>query len=219
MLSFTDRNGGTSTGVFASRNLGTHVGDDLDTVILNRKELVVQHGPIQYMDQVHGDRIAIIEEATDVLPRADALVTGIHGITLAVLTADCIPLLLISDEVVAAVHVGRRGLVNGITDKTLKLMTEMGATKIRAAMGPAICALCYEVSKDIFHEVTALHPLAASKTRELTLALDLPAALTEVLRRSDVELTSYFQCTYESLEHFSYRRDGVTGRQGGLVSL
>jgi YfiH family protein len=216
---FTNRTGGVSTGAFASFNLGTHVGDDLEAVNENRAILEKTMGPVQFMNQVHGDRIAIIEAVTDVDPTADALVTGIQNITLAVQVADCIPLLLTSKEAVAAVHVGRRGLVNEITRKTIKLMREMGAQGITGIIGPAICGACYEVSQDIYDEVVKSHPFATSKTRHGTLALDLPAALRSVLSDEGVGIVNKFICTVESAEHFSYRRDGVTGRQAGLISL
>jgi YfiH family protein len=217
--SFTKRTGGVSHGAFASLNLGTHVGDSLVDVLKNREILSERVGPTQYMNQVHGDRIALIEEVTDELPKADALVTGIPGISLAVMVADCIPLLLKSKESVAAVHVGRRGLTNEITRKTLSLMRDMGATQITAIIGPAICGSCYEVSEDIYNEVVAAHPLARSKTADGTLSLDLPAALKSVLIDEGVATISEFECTVENLDLFSYRRDGVTGRQAGVISL
>ena len=216
---FTKRTGGASHGAFASLNLGTHVGDEIVDVLRNRDIASEQDGPTQYMNQVHGDRIALIEEVTDEIPTADALVTGIPGIALAVMVADCIPLLLQSKESVAAVHVGRRGLVNEIARKSIELMREMGASDITAIIGPAICGPCYEVSEDIYQEVVALHPLASARTPEGTLALDLPAALRAVLVGEGLTVIDEFTCTVESGEHFSYRRDGVTGRQAGIISL
>jgi YfiH family protein len=171
------------------------------------------------MEQVHGDRIAIIEALTDVDPTADALVTGIPGIALAVQVADCIPLLLTSKQAVAAVHVGRKGLVNEVTRKTLALMKDMGAQAITAIIGPAICGRCYEVSEDIYQEVVTLHPFAESRTAQGTFALDLPAALRSVLSDEGIAIVNKFRCTHESEDLFSYRRDGVTGRQAGVVSL
>ena len=158
ILTFTNRTGGFSTGAFASLNLGTHVGDDLNQVLANREILSRNYGPIQFMNQVHGDRIAIIEEVTDETPSVDALVTGIPGINLAVLVADCAPLLLKSKEAVAAVHVGRAGLVNGITLKVLEVMREMGSVDISATIGPAICGRCYEVSSELCEEVSRKFP-------------------------------------------------------------
>jgi YfiH family protein len=216
---FTNRTGGVSTGAFASLNFGLHVGDNEADVRANRALLAQSVGPVQFMEQVHGDRIAIIEALTDVDPTADALVTGIPGIALAVQVADCIPLLLTSKQVVAAVHVGRKGLVNEVTRKTLALMKDMGAQAITAIIGPAICGRCYEVSEDIYQEVVTLHPFAESRTAQGTFALDLPAALRSVLSDEGIAIVNKFRCTHESEDLFSYRRDGVTGRQAGVVSL
>jgi YfiH family protein len=216
---FTKRTGGNSHGAFASLNLGTHVGDDIDDVLKNREAIARECGPTQYMNQVHGDRIALIEEVTDEIPTADALVTGIPGITLAVMVADCIPLLLSSRESVAAVHVGRKGLVNEVTRKTISLMRDMGATEITAIIGPAICGTCYEVSEEIHREVISLHPQSDSRTSQGTFALDLPRALIEVLKSEGVKVIDESTCTLEDVGLYSYRRDGVTGRQAGLISL
>ena len=220
IATFTNRLGGISQGVYSSLNLGDHVGDELADVLANRQIIEKLHGPVQFMNQVHGGRIVIIESVTDEQPTADALVSGIPGVTLAVMVADCIPLLLISPQVVAAVHVGRRGLVNEIALKTLDLMREMGAQDISAIIGPAICGTCYEVSSEIYNEVVAQFPLASSKTNSGTYALDLPKALTAALMSNGVKsITDQKLCTVENQELFSYRRDGVTGRQVGLVSL
>ena len=217
--SFTKRTGGVSHGAFASLNLGTHVGDEIADVLRNREIVSQQYGPVQYMNQVHGNRVAVIEEVSDEAPTADALVTGIPGIALAVMVADCIPLLLQSDESVAAVHVGRKGLVNGVALKSIELMRDMGAIEITAIIGPAICGRCYEVSEDVFQEVVALHPLAASRTASETFALDLPAALRAVLSGEGISVINEFSCTLESSDLFSYRRDSITGRQAGIISL
>ena len=216
---FTKRTGGVSHGAFASLNLGTHVGDDLGDVLQNRELVAQQVGPTQYMNQVHGDRIALIEQVTEEIPTADALVTGIPGISLAVMVADCIPLLLQSQESVAAVHVGRKGLVNGVARKSIEVMREMGATHIKGILGPSICGTCYEVSEDVYREVVAAHPLAASRTKSETFSLNLPSALIAVLLEEGVEVINESICTVESSDHFSYRRDGVTGRQAGIISL
>jgi len=216
---FTKRTGGYSHGAFASLNLALHVGDDESLVAQNRALADKYLTPVQYMNQVHGNRIAIIEEQSEEAPTADALVTGIPGITLGVMVADCIPLLLQSKEIVAAVHVGRQGLMNSVTQLTIELMREMGASTIQAVMGPSICGRCYEVSEDVYHEVIAEHPIAKSTTPRGTLSLDLPEALRHVLAEEAVGVLDEFSCTFEDPELFSYRRDGVTGRQAGLIRL
>lgn len=216
---FTNRTGGASSGAFASLNLGTHVSDDLPTVLSNRAILAEEVGPIQYMSQVHGNRVVVIEEVTDEDPTADALVTGIPGVSLAVQVADCIPLLLHSAESVAAVHVGRKGLVNGVALAAIEAMRDMGSSEITAIIGPSICGNCYEVSQEIHDEVVTLHPMAASRTSQGTPALDLPAALLAVLESQLISIIDESRCTLENDDLYSYRRDGVTGRQAGIISL
>lgn len=216
---FTKRTGGHGHGAFASLNLALHVGDSAEIVEKNRLIIEESYPLVQYMNQVHGNRVAIIEERSDEIPTADALVTGIPGITLAVMVADCIPLLLQSEEAVAAVHVGRKGLMNSVTPIVIEIMREMGASSIKAIMGPSICGTCYEVSHEIYEEVIAPHPMAKSATPQGTPSLDLPAALREVLMSEGISVTEEFSCTAESADLFSYRRDGVTGRQVGLISL
>ncbi len=137
---FTDRLGGNSSNEFASLNLGDHVGDDMQVVTSNRSVISAKFGPTQYMSQVHGNRIAIIEAVTDEVPTADALVTGIPGITLAVMVADCIPLLLQSKDAVAAVHVGRKGLLNRVAEKSIDVMHEISGAEISAISDPRFVA-------------------------------------------------------------------------------
>lgn len=217
---FTDRAGGVSSGKFASLNLGDHVSDLPDAVASNRKSIADKFGQTQYMNQVHGNRVAIIEEVTEEIPTADALVTGIPGITLAVMVADCIPLLLTSKNAVAAVHVGRKGLVNRVSEKAIEVMREISDSEISATIGPAICGTCYEVSQEIYNEVTQSHPDSAARTKANTTSLDLVKALIVDLSALGIEeIDNQSRCTQENASLFSYRRDGVTGRQAGLVWL
>jgi len=217
---FTNRLGGASSNQFASLNLGDHVGDSPEIVAANRALISAKFGPTQYMSQVHGNRVAIIEEVTEEFPVADALVTGIPGITLAVMVADCIPLLLQSKGAVAAVHVGRKGLLNRVAEKAIDVMREISGEKISAIIGPAICGKCYEVSPEIFSEVTSSHPESASHTAVNTPSLDLVTALIADLQKLGItEIDNQSRCTLEHEDLYSYRRDGATGRQVGLVWL
>ena len=218
--SFTDRTGGLSTGAFLSRNLATHVGDDHGVVLANRARLESDLAlPIQYMDQVHGKAVATIERQIISPPIADALLTQSAGIGLAVMVADCIPLLLASTETVAAVHVGRKGLMNKVALEAIQEMRSHGASDITAVVGPSICGKCYEVSQDIYDDVVKSFPLAASKTPEGGFALDLSRALIDQLQNFGIEIIDEGRCTVEDKNLYSYRRDGVTGRQVGVVWL
>jgi YfiH family protein len=198
---FTDRLGGYSQGDFSSLNLALHVQDDPSLVSKNRELIASQHGPTMYMNQVHGNTVQIITNSDQESPTCDALVTTTPGISLAVLTADCIPLLLSSANVVAAVHVGRRGLVNGVARKTLQTMHELGATTIMGKLGPSICGL------------------ARSSTARKTPALDLAKALIADLESLSVACTVDSRCTNEDPDLFSYRKSHRTGRQAGLIRL
>ena len=217
---FTDSTGGESAGAFHSRNLASHVGDDPASVELNRRLLSEEIGrPIQFMNQVHGNIVEVIDEYTQIPPTADALVTTNPNIALAVMVADCIPLLLTNQGSIAAVHVGRKGLLNGITQSALSVMSDIAPSTITAIIGPSICATCYEVSDDVYEEVTSALPRSMSRTPGGGLALNLVAALSYQLESNGVRVLDRTGCTVEDRSLFSYRRDGVTGRQVGLIWL
>ena len=216
---FTDRLGGYSQGDFSSLNLALHVDDDPALVLRNRELMSEQHGTTMYMNQVHGDDVAVITNTEHASPTCDALITSTPGITLAVLTADCIPLLLSSQNVVAAVHVGRRGLVNGVARKTVQMMRELGAQEISGKLGPSICASCYEVDQKTFDEVVALHPTARSQSAAGATSLDLARALVTDLNLLSVQCSIVDRCTNEDSNLFSYRKSHRTGRQAGLIRL
>ena len=216
---FTDRIGGYSQGDFSSLNLALHVEDDAKTVARNREVIEQAHGKTVYMNQVHGNNVEVISKATDQVLTCDGLVTNVAGLTLAVLVADCIPLLLSSQNVVAAVHVGRRGLINGVAAKSLAIMRELGADEITATLGPSICGPCYEVDQATYDQVIATHPGAACKTSTGTPSLDLPAALVADLANLSIQCVVDSRCTREDEDLFSYRKSHRTGRQAGLIRL
>jgi len=168
---------------------------------------------IFYMKQVHGNKIEIISETSTDLPEADGLVTNQKSIALAVQIADCLPLLLQSDVAVAAVHVGRKGLLNGVAVKAVAALKQLGATKITGVVGPHICGNCYEVDKAMFDEITNQHPATKSAGRNLNLF----AGLAEQI--SDIPLENLNICTLENPNYFSFRRGGESGRQVGVICL
>lgn len=216
---FTNRIGGISSPPYESNNLALHVGDSNISVSRNRELLESLTGPTQYMNQIHGDSVALVDALSDHEPNSDALVTTETGIALAVLVADCIPLLLWDEDehVIAVAHVGRKGLLNEVAMKTINVMNTLGAQRIHAILGPSICGNCYEVGRDIYDEVSTAFPRARSLTAKGTTALDLPAALSFELSRVGVKVSRSPICTVENSNYFSYRRDGTTGRQAGLI--
>ena len=194
------------------------MGDSAETVARNRELLSKITGPIQFMNQVHGDEVVEVKSIGDD-PTCDALITRAPGIALAVMVADCIPLLLSSSTVVGAVHVGRRGLMNSVAVKAVEAMRTLGADQIHAQLGPSICGRCYEVPQELADEVVAKHPAASSLTNNLTPALDLPRALIADLVAIGVTYEASAICTLENDEYFSYRRHNITGRNAGVVWL
>ena len=216
---FTDRRGGSSLAPYESLNLALHVGDDPIAVARNRESLSHLVGQVQFMNQIHGDDFVIVNKLTDIDPTCDALITTTAGIGLAVLVADCIPLLLSSKTVIAAVHVGRKGLVNSIARKVIHEMRRLGATTIHAQLGASICGRCYEVPEAMADEVARTHPAAHALTRGGTSALDLPKALIAELVSQAVTYEASTQCTLENNEYFSYRRHNITGRNAGVIWL
>ncbi len=214
---FTNRLGGVSKDPFTSANLGDHVGDEAASVLENRAQLESQIGmPIVFMDQVHGDTVVLVEEKTNT-PTCDALITTERKLAVAVMVADCIPLLLKSDVAVAAVHVGRKGLMNGVARKTIDAMRDLGAEVIHSYIGPNICGSCYEVGADIFNEVVSKYPSSDSSNRTGKATLDLVSGLKTDLK--DTVLLDLSSCVLEDKNSFSYRRDGITGRQAGVIWL
>ena len=201
--------------MYESLNFGFHVGDEIASVNSNRATL----GNAQFMNQVHGNEVVMIDHVLDQEPTCDAMVTTTAGISLVVMVADCIPLLLISKKAVAAVHVGRAGLTNKVAIKALNVMNEQGAVDVHAILGPSICGSCYEVPLTMQQDVIADHPKALSTTRSGTPALDLSAALIAELVAQGVSYEASPICTLEDPLYYSYRRDNQTGRFAGVVSL
>jgi YfiH family protein len=225
----TDRRGGRSRPPYDSFNLGDHVGDDPADVAANRArvatELGVPAAHLVWMTQVHGTGVAVVDAPRpDPVPATDALVTATPGLVLCVLVADCVPVLMADPVagVVAAVHAGREGLRQGVVRAALAAMTGLGATPAdtTALLGPAVCGACYEVPREMQADVARVSPAAAVRTRRGTAGLDLRAGLTDVLRSAGLaEVVQDPRCTLEDRFLFSHRRDGVTGRQAGLVWL
>jgi polyphenol oxidase len=225
---FTDRTGGVSVAPWHSLDLGTHVGDDPAAVAENRVRLASGLGldpdRVVWMEQVHGARVQVVEgPVAGPVPATDALVTAEPGLALAVLVADCVPVLLHSAAagVIGAVHAGRRGVQAAVVDTALDVMAALGAPagSVTAELGPSICGACYEVPRAMHDEVAAVAPDAATVTRAGTPALDLRRGLAGRLERRGVVVEWVGGCTAESPTSFSYRRDGVTGRSAGLVWL
>jgi polyphenol oxidase len=223
---FTTRAGGRSAGPYASFNLGDHVGDDPAAVAANRRRLGegIGLGPerVAWMHQVHGTDVAVVTEPGGETPTADALVTDRPRLALAVVVADCVPVLLADPGagVVAAAHAGRRGAADGVLDRTLESMAALGAEtgRVEALLGPAVCGQCYEVPAAMRDEVEAALPGSASTTRVGTPGLDLRAGLRRRLGELGVtRVDTDGRCTFEDDQLFSHRRARPTGRLAGVT--
>ncbi|WP_406489258.1 peptidoglycan editing factor PgeF [Streptomyces phaeochromogenes] len=229
-FAFTDRWGGVSAVPYEELNLGGAVGDDPDSVRANRelaaKSLGLDPDLVVWMNQVHGPDVAVVDGpwGDRPVPKVDAVVTRRRGLALAVLTADCTPVLLADPVagVVAGAHAGRPGMVAGVVPAAVAAMVELGAepARIVARTGPAVCGRCYEVPDTMRAEVAAVEPAAYAETSWGTPAVDVTAGVHAQLERLGVRDREQSPvCTLESDDHFSYRRDRTTGRLAGYVWL
>ncbi|MFC1443870.1 peptidoglycan editing factor PgeF [Streptacidiphilus sp. N1-10] len=229
-FAFTDRWGGVSTSSFQELNLGGAVGDDSAAVRENRRlaaaGLGLDPADVAWMNQVHGKDVAEVagRQPDGTAPTADALVGAGPGRALAVLTADCVPVLLADPVagVVGAAHAGRPGLAAGVVPEAVAAMVALGAEagRITAAIGPSVCGHCYEVPVKLRAEVAGVEPATWSETSWGTPALDLPAGVRAQLTALGVTVADLPHiCTMESPDHFSYRREQRTGRLAGYVWL
>lgn len=210
---FTGRAGGVSGAPYDTLNLGPATGDDPAAV--RRNLSIASDGrPVARLRQVHGSdiRTAVPADTGADLREGDGLVTTSTGIALAAMTADCLPVVLATSEVIAVVHAGWRGLAAGVVENGVAAMRDLDRTgEIRVALGPGAGACCYEVGP----EVAARFPEDASGR-----FVDLKAAARRRLAAAGVALVhDVNRCTMcEADVFFSHRRSGpVTGRQAGLV--
>ncbi|MBQ5947608.1 peptidoglycan editing factor PgeF [Massilia sp. ST3] len=235
----TSRDGGVSTGPYddgkggGGLNLGLHVGDDPEAVRANRALLQkVLPGRPAWISQVHG---AEVVDAATVGPDqpvrvGDASIASAPGVVCAILTADCLPVLFadLDGKVVGAAHAGWRGLAGGVLGATVAAMRKAGAGEITAWMGPAIGATAFEVGPDVLEAFTNALPGADVRPafqpypgREGKYLADMFALARLMLAKDGVtRVHGGTLCTATAPERFySYRRDGVTGRQVSLIWL
>lgn len=231
---FTTRHGGVSEGVYASLNLGDHVGDAAQAVAENRARLsAVLPGKPIWLQQVHGVRVvdgAAVDGTSP--PVADAAFTRQPGVVCVVMTADCLPVLFCdrAGTVVAAAHAGWRGLRAGILENTVAAMDCPGE-QLLACLGPAIGPQAFEVGDEVRAAFVTESDAAAAAFRPVGAAddtvdqrkwlADLALLARQRLERLGVDAVfGGNRCTYSDAgRYFSYRRDGVTGRMAALIWL
>ncbi len=221
----TTRDGGVSEGEYGSLNLGLTSGDECERVLRNR-EIVRAHLPEmpQWLAQVHGVEVARLETAAPGAPRADGAVSALPGRVCAVLTADCMPLLLCDARgtQVAAVHAGWRGMAAGIIENAVAQFED--PARVLAWMGPTIGPDAFEVGVEVREAFVARDPGAGAAFRP-----HLPgkhfADLYELARRRLAAAGvprawgGDFCTRNEPGRFFSYRRCAASGRQGAFAWL
>jgi hypothetical protein len=219
----TTRLSGFSQAPYDSNNMGLGIGDSDHHVMQNRQqlaELLHLPGEPQWLRQTHSTVCVLVEE--DANRNADASITRSSKHPLAILTADCLPIMLcnIQGNEIAAIHAGWRGLVNGIVENTLAKMHSK-PSDLLAWIGPAICQKCYEVGNEVYETFTTKYPLSkqAFKPVHSKWMANLPLIAEIVLKEQGIN--SVYQselCTFESEnELYSYRRSSQTGRIGTLI--
>ena len=221
---FSTRRGGVSNGPYRSLNLGRLTDDDGANVDANRERLAAVVGLARerfaYGRQVHGARVRrVTEPPGPARPAAeeDGQAVALDDVAALVFVADCLPVMLVADGAVAALHGGWRGLAAGIVEEGVAAVRELGtAGPVRAALGPGARGCCYEVGDEV-HAAFAGVPGARIGER----GLDLPAIARRRLEEAGVETVhDTGLCTICAGEQlfFSHRRDGgVTGRQAGIA--
>ncbi len=224
----TWRGGGVSAAPFESLNLGGHVGDSPEAVAENRRRLCaaarVPSEPV-WLSQQHGAGVLDLDVRGDASRVADASVTRRPGQVCAILTADCLPVLLALDAggAVAAAHAGWRGLCAGVIEATVRAL-EVPPRSLLAWLGPAIGPAHFEIGPEVREALLSGDPAARHafepNARGRYLA-DLALLARRRLERLGIErVYGGDACTYASQErYFSHRRDGRTGRQATLIWL
>ncbi|MFN3994817.1 MAG: peptidoglycan editing factor PgeF [Tabrizicola flagellatus] len=230
---FFTRKGGASSGIFAGLNCGTGSSDQTEIVAINRARVAEAMGlgpeALVTVHQVHSARALPVTGPLSIRPEADAMVTATPGVLLAVLTADCQPVLFEDPEarVIGAAHAGWRGSVDGVLEATIEAMEALGArrSRINAVIGPTISQAAYEVGPEFFDRFRAEDE---DSTRFFAngpgdrLLFDLPGYGLYRLREAGVghaEWTGH--CTYRDPERFySFRRTTHAGEAdyGRLIS-
>lgn len=222
----TTRAGGASAPPFDSFNLGDHVGDDPAAVAANRRRLAAATGlgtdRVVWMNQVHGDHVVVVDGPGPTVQETDALVTTAPRLALAVVTADCVPVLMADSRagVIAAVHAGRVGAARGVVARALETMLRHGAraADVSVLLGPAVSGANYEVPDAMADEVEAALPGSRTTTARGTAGLDLRAGLLRQLRDLGVTAVDVDpRCTVADGTLFSHRRGAPTGRLASLV--
>ena len=231
---FSNRHGGCSATPFNSMNLGSHVGDDPGDVIRNRDLLYKQIAETQnicppggwvFLDQTHKNNIVNVTDSFLIdnqnLPEADASVTQLKNQPLVCMTADCGPLVVYSDNSIGVVHASWRTVNDRIIESVIEELKYLDPkSEIRAILGPCIHSENYEFDEELLEELSLRQGKhVKAKTKDGLPAFDLVSSIRFKLESEGVSLENVDEDTYSSADYFSYRRDGLTGRQAVIAWL
>lgn len=221
---------GSSRSPYDSLNLGLKVGDDRNLVISNRRELSEALGllRIRFMDQIHSALMVNVAQEIDE-PECDGIFLIKDdwnlGVGLAVQVADCVPVIITSENLIAAIHIGRDGLIAGMTESALDaLAVRVEPNSLHAVIGPSICGDCYPNSSEMFARCTSRYPATSHSSDQSK--LDVAAGVISILEDRGVSWNWFGgarECVSCDDRYYSYRRastagDGLTGRQAMVVS-
>jgi len=221
---FFGRAGGISSGLYRGLNCGLGSHDRREDVLENRRRVTEALGQspasLTTLYQVHSPTVITVAEPFDGhVPEADALVTGVPGVTLGILTADCVPVLFADTtaEIIGAAHAGWKGAVGGVLENTIQAMEDLGAERedIRAVIGPCIAQSSYEVGAEFIARFTAAEQAQffIPSNRAGHALFDLPSYVAMRLSAAglqQVALLAMDTCTNEE-NFFSYRRSTLRG--------
>ncbi|MGL6124199.1 MAG: peptidoglycan editing factor PgeF [Shewanella sp.] len=229
-IAMTNRHGGVSTPPYDSLNLGLHVGDAPELVMANRellaKQWVLTSDPV-WLEQVHGTYVLNLDSLSLApvadTPIADASYSRTVGRVCAVMTADCLPVLLCNQAgtEVAAAHAGWRGLCNSVIEATAAQFSSP-MDELIAYLGPAIGPQKFEVGVEVQQAFCTLHPQAAEYFIPIGNQYLADIIGLATLRLSLLGINCIYSadiCTVSDTDYFSYRRDKVTGRMASLIWL
>ncbi len=219
----TTRDGGISLPPYSSNNLAFHVDDEPEHVSHNRSELakrLLLPAQPAWLEQTHTNHCVIVED--DPNRHADAAISRSIANPLAIMTADCLPILLCNraGTEIAAVHAGWKGLLNGIVENTINKM-HTSSRELMAWIGPAICHRCYETGHDVREAYIGRYPYTKNTflSNDTSVHANLPKMAELILHASGVDaIYQSGACTFELEKQFySYRRQAQTGRMATLI--
>ena len=230
LCAFSTRKGGISSGIFASQNMGNLQQGQVHKILLNRKNfykrLNISENTVVLPGQIHSANCQIVKNPS-AFPDTDSLVTNRPGIFLGVQTADCFPVFLYSrkDKVVASVHAGWKGVVDGIISNTISRMSQVFNVNISetyAVIGPGLQKECFEVRSDVYNrfptDYLSTHRETSKKYLDLS-GFIRSQLIEEGIKDARIYLSK--ECTKcEKEKYYSYRRDGInSGRMLGIIGL